>query len=293
MKMNRGKCECDSGCQSQNSTYQKKLFYCEIQINEKNRILLEFSESIKNSTLVDKSVFKINSKIYKTIIIERNNKAFILIPDPPIKNKRKINFRIEFYNDEFYSNLNSTLANSSFVGYFYAENSTIDFENSKLKQVVQPSIIVAASISIASNPTALWSLLNSIQLLSFMPLNSINYPKDLKEISNGFINYNMIPNLFEQNLDPNSTKLPYKQAFELEILTSVVLINMGKNVMILGFMLIIIVTIGTSVIVFPRNDNIKKLFNKIKFNLVLSFFMQLFLEGGIYSAIQIKVVNGS
>ena len=286
-----GKCICDKGWQLQGSICTEKYFYCEIQTNKYNKILLNFSEVLDTSNLKDKIILKVRSNEHEIKVLKRNINTYYIIPDPPVVVQKKVSFEIIFNNKIIYSKLNSKLFNSSFNDYFHIQSITEAFENSQSIKITQSAGVAVASISFASNPTGLWALLNTIQLISFMPLNSVDYPQTLKEISNGFFNYNILPNIFANYLDPNSTNPPYKHALELGISTSVVFINIGRNVTILGLLIIFILVLRIIVKFFIQKDKLKTLYTKTKFNLLLSFFLQTYLELGIYSAIQIHSVK--
>ena len=61
--------------------------------------------------------------------------------------------------------------------------------------------------------------------------------------------------------------------------------------MIFGFFIIFILTLRIIIKCVTNKDKLKSYYTKTKFNIFLSFFIQTYLELGIYSAIQIKSVK--
>lgn len=49
----------------------------------------------------------------------------------------------------------------------------------------------------SGNPGSAWNLINTLQILAFIPMTNINITKKLVEFFAAILNYNIIPNLFQ------------------------------------------------------------------------------------------------
>ena len=149
---------------------------------------------------------------------------------------------------------------------------------------------VGLTASIMSNPTALWSVLNTIQLIIFLPLNSVPYPKKLKNMSKSLVDYNFFPNVFSYFIEPYCTSKPYKQAYDFGITSSVFFINTGKIIFILIAIVLYLCAFYMCGIFFMSSEKFKRLSLKYKFNVLLRFWIQSYTEIGFFSVIQLKSV---
>ena len=116
----------------------------------------------------------------------------------------------------------------------YARTSAITNSTASAGQVV---VATSISLAIVSNPSAAWALLNTIQIIGYIPLNSNPLTPGLFAFITGLGQYNLIPNSFEYIFDSNTTGTPYLQASKYGFSTSVFLINLGPDITIFLFFL--------------------------------------------------------
>ena len=113
----------------------------------------------------------------------------------------------------------------------FAKTSAIFNPTATAAQVIAITSITLSILS--NNPSAVWTLLNTIQIIQYIPLNSNPVTPELKAFITGLGQYNIIPNAFYYIFDSNTTGAPYLQASNYGFTTSVFLINFGQNISIL------------------------------------------------------------
>ena len=159
-----------------------------------------------------------------------------------------------------------------------------------LKPAVQVAVSASVGIRLVANLAGLWSLINTIQLITYMPINAVPYSERLRDTSTALINYNVIPNVMALFCDEEATSRPSKQLKDFGIESSVMLINVGPIWMIFIYCLISTIFYLVLAAVFKDSVKIQKFKTKYKFNLMIRFWIESYLELGIYALIQVKSV---
>jgi hypothetical protein len=163
---------------------------------------------------------------------------------------------------------------------------------SAIESMAQGAVSSSVSSSaIVSNPAASWVLVNTIHMIIYMPLNSIPYTQRIKDFARSIGGFNIIPNFIQMIFSGNSTSIPYFEARDFGFSTSLFWVNFGKNVIIfLFFVFMIPVLFGLSRIRKISGICLKALSN-YKFCFFLRFWIQIYLEIGIFALIQITSVG--
>ena len=289
---NDSECKCDDGYQASGKSCKEKYFYANISISSQNKIKLTFTEQPK---------YKINENYIEIKVDDTENEYFLktinisnYFISPKIKDSTiKHQIEIKIITGPIISKNNSMLKDYTYTVSTVSITSSKDnsLKIVKSKATAQAVTSAAACASLISNPSALWSLLNTIQLITFMPLNSIPYSENFKRVAVTFINYNIAPNLFEDIILPNSTSEPHEQAKDFGITTSVILLNGGRLWTI--FLFCLFFKIGLFLLSSILKNNIKLLTYEKKFRhrLFMVFWIQGYLELVIYAFIQLKTVK--
>ena len=132
-----------------------------------------------------------------------------------------------------------------------------------------------------SNPTALWSFINTIQLLCFIPLSNVDLPPEIQGTLVGLRSYNVFPNIFQRfyhgGNTPNNTR-----AVALGFVSDSVILNAGKEVTSFGIFLcyyfvFYLLSFITCRIEFIR-DFVKETVMEFKYGFFLRFAIQYYLE---------------
>jgi hypothetical protein len=159
--------------------------------------------------------------------------------------------------------------------------------------IVQAATSISIGAALTSNPSSAWILLNSIQLLSLLPLNSNNMTSSLRTFFFGFSGFNLLPNFLEYIFDSSSSSEPYLEARRYGIKSSVLFLNTGKSLSIL----IITLLIYPLVLCLSKCNKGKitakmiKILGNYKYSFFLRFWTQTFLELMVFGLVQLRSVR--
>ena len=162
---------------------------------------------------------------------------------------------------------------------------------SSVKSSSQVIILTSVGIGVISSPSALWSTLNTIQLISNMPLNSVPYSSKLKQTSSALTISSFLPNPISKYLNKEATTKPKGRIKEFGIESSAILYNISQVwviFLILIFTIIIILVLSK---IFTNSNRLQNCKIKFKYNLMIRFFIQSYLEFCIYGFIQVREVR--
>ena len=154
------------------------------------------------------------------------------------------------------------------------------------KAVISSSLTAA----VASNPSSFWTFFNTLELISFLPINSIKYPDKLRDFIKSLGSSSMIPFPINKKLYIDSGPAPYKEAKEFGLDTSLFIVNtfvyIGTfTLFILAYPVLILCKVFTS-------GNIREFLVKridgYKFGFFIRFWIQGFLGITMMAGVQIK-----
>jgi hypothetical protein len=137
---------------------------------------------------------------------------------------------------------------------------------------------VSAAVSLASGGSNAWSMLSTIQILSFLPLLQVEMPLILRSYLRGQESYNPAYDLFREFFDDSIR--PYKKAKEFKYEYSNLILNIGKPL----FVLLIIMTIHliSNILMNYSQGALKLIFERVnsmfKFGVYIRFFIQMYIE---------------
>ena len=157
------------------------------------------------------------------------------------------------------------------------------------KGVISSSVAAAA----ASNPSSFWTFFNTLELISFLPLNGIPYPPKLREFIKSLGSYSMIPIPSKDSEVYNSGPDPYKEAQEYGLDNSLLFVNTFGYLSIFTIFIfaLLLFCIGK---VFG-SKSIKEFCEKKLENYRYGFFIRYWIQGylglGMMAGIQIKSWN--
>lgn len=281
-------CICKPGYVSFGSECIEKYFYGELRVSESNKMFLNFSKSVKTNITEEDFKMIVNGQKVKLDLFKESDKKFIFILKDKIDLSSSQSFILSIDLPVIESYSNSVLESHNFTGNLYAITIDVKFYGIELKQGFNIILISSLATSIMSNPSTLWSILNTVQLIIYMPLNSVPHSDKLKKISASLLNYNLIPNVFKSFIDKNCTTIPYNQAYEFGIKSSVFILNLGSMIIIF-FSLLILSILGIPIIklVF-KSRRFQSLSSVWGYKSLMRFWIQSYLEFGIFSFIQLK-----
>ncbi|CAG9335160.1 unnamed protein product [Blepharisma stoltei] len=191
--------------------------------------------------------------------------------------------------------LNSSEISASLNSYDPASYSTVTKSvSSKSQTASQSTVSVVASMSIInSSPSSLWSLMNTLQILSYMTLSGIPFSKKMRSFLNNLNSFSLLPNVFPYFIDKNKGNTPYSQAKEFGFDTDLILINQGNYfTLLLGSIAAL-----PLILYFSRCSNrwIGKKFTKrlkdYQYAFYFRFLIQCYLELGAAACIGLTILE--
>ena len=204
---------------------------------------------------------------------------------------KTLELEVEIVKKKVYSQENSKLLNYLLNGQINHKGEGGIFFGTGVKPAVQVAITSSVAMGFVSNPAGLWSLINTIQPITYMPINAVPYSERLRDTSTSLMEYNIIPNVMSLFCDDEATSRPSDEVKEFGIKSSVILLNAGPIWMIFvsclastGFLLIISKF-------YEKSEKIQKYKKRFKYNILIRFWIEAYLEVGIYGFIQIKAVR--
>jgi hypothetical protein len=161
------------------------------------------------------------------------------------------------------------------------------------KDTLLAMLIVAASFGLVIGPSVFWTLFNTCDLMSFLPLGSIPYPKVLSHFFKQLDPISYFPSPFSLISIPRITEPAYLEARNYGISNSIFFYNLEVILTFLG------VNLVTVLLVFAFSALCKgwvqSLFSKIlhfyKFGHFLRFLTCSSLKITIFALVQLRTVN--
>jgi len=138
------------------------------------------------------------------------------------------------------------------------------------------------------DPAALWSTLNTIQILSLIPFTSIPLSPRLSGFFTGLSRTGFVPNFAEYLVDKNITN-KHKRSYDYGIRSKVFLYNAGKPLSILAGFLVFLPFIQALTKIRNRKfyKKVSLLLNHYKYGLIIRFWIEGCLEISIACAVQL------
>ena len=156
-------------------------------------------------------------------------------------------------------------------------------------------VTTSIGISIVSNPAAAWAMIGTLQLLPYIPLSKYYNDEATIKFFTSAGGFNLIPNVMVYVFDMNSSSVPYERAKIIGIETSVFWINFGKIILLLLILICLwpFVTVASMWKIGKLTLKLLKFLKNYKYSLFLRFWIQAYLDIGVYSIIQLKSVKTS
>ena len=287
-ELNDGLCVCSPGYKSIDLACVESYFTFTLVDIGFYSIELTFSEH--PAQVITKSDFNItsNENQLNFTLTNKDNLTYIVTPKMNAGQSvpSSLNFTITKY--PLYSKESSQLNMYSINFAYSIQSNSFSAIESMSQAAVSTSV---SSTAIVSNPAASWVLVNTIHMIVYMPLNSLPYSKRIKDFARSIGSFNLIPNFIEMIFSGNSTSLPYFEARDFGFSTSLFWINFGKNFIIfLFFVMCIPIIFGFSKI--KKIENVcARMMSNYKYTFFLRFWIQIYLEIGIFALIQMTSVN--
>lgn len=151
------------------------------------------------------------------------------------------------------------------------------------------SIFTSIGISMMSNPASAWILINTIQLISYLPISSSYLTSNIKDFCKGLAGFNLLPNPISYIFDEASSEPPTKTQQEVGIDSSVFWVNSGQNASVL----IIMILLSPFFIFLSKlpytslSSRFSKILKNYRYGMFLRYWIQAYLDLGFFALIQL------
>jgi hypothetical protein len=287
MKVSQGLCVCLKGQDLVNEICQNKYFELEIAVLSNNTLHFQFSEELElmlNESAVDLSIFG-EEKLLKIVEVDRNRLMVSM------KNVDFFNVSTPFsiyIESPIYSANNSQLLTYEYFGNFPASPPTA------FAQAVKSTIkgIMASSFASAmmSNPASCWVLINTIQVIIYLPLCPLKYSMEILEFLQALAGYSIVPNILELFFDAKASSKPIDRVQRVGLTSTVFWVNIGPSavILIVYIALLPFAFVGSKL---PYiSETCLNFLKNFRYSIFIRFWIEVYLEAGIFALIQIQSV---
>ena len=280
-----GLCECPKGSSMKDGKCKPKNFSLELKISRKNQIGLIFDEIPEKKLLKSMLTFETSENNLEFEILYINKTYYSIRLKKRITSSSRPKFTLTIEERPFYSIQGSELKDYTYYSDLNQKN--VSEFNKKVGSAMATAAGAAFATAVVSNPASSWILLNSIQLIIYFPLCSIDFSDEMLDFFQGIGSYNAIPDYAKTFIPKNSSEPPDERIQRIGIKTSVFWINFGKNtIALIAYLSLVPILLLSMIFKQIRAKSIKVLKN-YKYSLFIRFFIQTYLDIVIFSIIQI------
>lgn len=283
----KGKCECMSG------TFNEGGACCisyTVKTSDNSHIQVKFSSALTPTLIAQQVLLKLDVEAPLIRVIETDSLSdysMILDWSSSLNQEVQANVSILDLNSshpicsaETQLTFNLTKTESKELGIEKGIISTITW-------VVCGSLMIVTSFS--GNPSIFISMLNSLQLLSLIPLMDVSLDDKTTALLIGVDIFSFIPNTTELFLSTDFFDLPYKKAKHYGYISAGFLYNSGQEITIIVLLCIWKVVQLFLYTVLPCSRSVlTQTFNQIKFGTFAFYFKSCFIELILAAMIQIR-----
>ncbi|CAG9335944.1 unnamed protein product [Blepharisma stoltei] len=271
------------------------VFHVTLAVNPINTLTLSFSEDLKKNLTDIQILVQIHNKtISLWSVTYISNRTFLISCDFGIKKFKKTVVTVLFKDLEGIQSISgSVLLEKYLIGTLY-NSDVMPEEIIEIKNQVSAGIKIlvglGAIFSIFSlNPSSLWTMLNTIQLLAYIPYASYPITEKISVFFKSMNNFNIVPNLFLLFIEENESNSPYSRASNYGYDSYLIFVNIGSDATVLCCIII-----ATPLVYYFSKcsqryigKKFKKIFKEYKFATFLRFWIVSYLEFGFASIIGI------
>ena len=287
MKELDGKCVCFKAMELREDECVYRYFYLKIDVMANYSIVLKFNEEIEGDFDISLLKFYLSGKSIEVFMEKKDDKEFWI----EMKKKYFFNVSTEFsisIKAPLYSIKNSILEKYQYSGNLPASPKTAF--SKAVKSAIKGVMSTTFATAMVSNPASCWILLNTLQIIIYLPLSPINFSVNILEFLQSIAGYSVLPNIMEFIFDTDSSSKPIDRFKRVGLKSSVFLINFGQSL----FVLIVNIGIFPLILIGARlpyvSEICTQLMKNYRYNLFIRFWIETYLELGLFSLIQIQSV---
>jgi hypothetical protein len=294
--MEDGSCKCEDGYEDKGKCFRIR-FEASIKVNSKNVVTVTFNETLQ-STLTYQD-FVIECKDVKNAKIEfkaisKSEYEFHVTSEDDIEAGSI--FTVILKNQKLKSKKNSLYYKTDLSVKLFevnAENPIVESLLSAAKKVVMASLAVTATFGIFGSTSFFWILLNTLQILTYLPLNSTPYTETLIKFFTFMNLLNLFPSISELlGIDINHSD-PYLEARRYDIDSNLFLINV--DIIVVQFMInvtiILLLVLGMLTLGGSWKARCYRWLQRYRYGYFLRLLTGIYLDFLIFSLVQIRTVS--
>ncbi|OMJ83983.1 hypothetical protein SteCoe_14968 [Stentor coeruleus] len=290
------KCVCPAGFIDSNGCYSG-AFSVVISITSANQISLSFSEMLlSNLNVEDVQIIIANASYYIENITSTDNQTFVITVDADFTKVNAANVEIKFLR-AIKSASGSLLIVSSDIkvkNSIAKANKYSQTNNEKVassaKAISRAFIAISISAGLLTGLSCLWTLMNTLQIISLMPLNSIDYPPTTIQFLTSFGNINLVPNILVFIFGSGNDATAYLESRRYGFQTSIILINSATYIisLIISMILVPCFYFGSKSQYTSISKKCSERLADYRYNYFIRFWIQGYLDLVALSFIQLK-----
>ncbi|CAG9335952.1 unnamed protein product [Blepharisma stoltei] len=270
-------------------------FNATLTVNPNNTLILSFSDGLKQNLTNEQIMIQIqNHTIPSWSITYISNKEFLISCDFGRKSLQKAVVSLYFNDSEHIESISGSVLLEKYLSGTLYESEFESDEIAGIKNQVSAGIKILVGsgviLSIFSlNPSSLWTMINTIQLLAYIPYASYPITEKISVFFKSMNNFNIVPNLFLFFIDENESNAPYDRARNYGYDSYLILANIGNDATALCGIIVAIPLVYYFSKCSQRyiGKKFQKIFNEYKFSTFLRFIIVSYLEFGFAATVGI------
>ncbi|CAG9312530.1 unnamed protein product [Blepharisma stoltei] len=221
-------------------------FDVSLSINENNTLVLNFSEALKQDLRKDQISIKIhNDTIPSWSVSKLSSTEFLISCRFEGEISKGTNITIYFVNSASIVSVSGGLIHEKYLesalyssSIKYHQQSAFDFNFPDSPGEIVAFLSILSGL-ISPNPSALLTILNNIQIFTYIPYADYPLSDKVSDFLKSLTDFKLVPNLFLLFID-QSNSAPYSRASKFGYNSYLLLVNIGDNLVLISFIYIAI-----------------------------------------------------
>ncbi|CAG9335954.1 unnamed protein product [Blepharisma stoltei] len=275
-------------------------FNVSLIVNKNNTLVLSFSDILQEKLSYDQIFIQVhNQTISSWSVTCISNKEYLISCDFNGGISEGTIITVYFNDPTEISSISGGVIHESYLsGSLYSYMTSEQQEVTQIKNQVSSgsTVLVGSSVSLAMfspNPSGLWAMLNTIQLLSY--ISYANYPltDKVSEFFKSMNGFGFVPNVFLYFIDESQGNTPYYWAKKYGYDSDLIFVNAGTDLTILFGLIAMIPFVHYFSKCSHRflGKKFKKLLDEYKFSTFIRLWIVNYLEVGFAAIIGILSVE--
>ena len=291
-----GNCSCKKGYIRDKNSCIKGFFQLKVSLSKSNRINLEFSENLESPLTPEMLLITIQSNLnYSSKLISKSKNRVYLIA---------LNFKESIQKP---TKLTIALLKKpilSYQGYvlnaykFELTLNEFDYIDPSITSLIEairnigPSVVITAASTSFNSPKTLWSLINTLMFIIYLPLNQKLLTSAMNKLCQNLLSIQLVPNFLLYIIDVNDSNLP-KELKDCGMESFRFWVNFGSSLTILASFIVFwpfFICLSKFQVKW-LSEKCENYVKNYKFNFFIKFWLQSYLEIGIFALISFNNMN--